>query len=167
MRRTTLFAISFILSIIIIAVYSFQHRETKITLVYSESPYIDDVVIKHRKEGMVKWMVDAKKAVFNNTNEVILKDLTITFPEKKLVLTSDEGVYNTANQNIKIEGNIKALKKNYVINASTLSWNQQTNELFSDKKIQIIGREFYIEGDELLATPDKAKLNSNVRAVFQ
>lgn len=167
MRRTTLLIISFLLSITILVIYSIQHKETKITLVYSESPYIDDIRIKHRKEGMIKWMVDAKKAVFANTNEVVLEDLKITFPEKELVLTSDGGVYNPSNQNIKIEGNIKALTKNYVINASTLSWDSQKSELSSDKKIQIVGNEFYIEGDELSASADKAKLNSNVRAIFK
>ncbi len=167
MGKATLLIISFLLSIVILVIYSFQLQETRIALVYSESPYIDDVRIKHLKEGMVKWMVDAKKAIFTNTNDVVLKDLKITFPEKELVLTSEGGVYNTADQSIKIDGNIKALTKNYVINALTLSWDPQKSELSSDKRVQIIGREFYIEGDDLSASADKAKLSSNVKAIFK
>ncbi len=128
---------------------------------------MDEIRIKHRKDGSVKWSVDAKKAVFTNSNEITLKDLKISFPEKELILTSDSGMYIPTNQSIKIEGNIKALTKNFFINASTLSWDPQKSELSSDKKIQIVGNEFYIEGDELTASADKARLNSNVRAIFK
>ncbi len=167
MRRTTLLIISFLLSIAILVVYSLQPQDTKLKLTYSESPYIEDVMIKHLRDGITKWTVSAQKANFINTNDVVLKRLKITFPEKDLILTSEEGVYNMASQSIRIEGNIQALTENYVINASTLSWDPQKNQLSSDNKIQIIGKEFYIEGDELTASSDKARLNSNVRAVFK
>ncbi len=128
---------------------------------------MDDITIIHRKEGIIKWMVDAKKAVFANANEVTLQGLKITFPEKKLVLNSDSGVYNPTTQGIKIEGNIKAETNNYAINALNLSWDPVKNELSSDRKIQIVGKEFVIEGDELSASADKAKLNSNIKAIFK
>lgn len=128
---------------------------------------MDDIKITHRKEGLTKWTVDAKKAVFKDANAVTLEDLKITFPEKELVLTSDAGVYNPADQSLKIEGSIKAMTNNYVINASTLSWDPEKNELSSDNKIQIVGKEFFIEGDELSASTDKARLNNNIKAIFK
>lgn len=167
MRRTILLIISFLLSITILFVYSLQLQDSNLKLTYSESPYIEEVMIKHLRDGITKWIVSAQKADFINTNDVVLKKLKITFPEKDLILTSEEGFYNMANQSIKIEGNIQAQTKNYVINASTLSWDPQKNELTSNNKIQITGKDFYIEGDELSASTDKAKLNSNVRAVFK
>lgn len=167
MKRTTLLVISFLLFIAILAAYSLQYKETKISLIHSDSPYMDEITIKHRKDGFLKWSVEAKNAVFSNTNEVILRDLKISFPERELILTSDTGSYNPTNQSIKVEGNIKALTKNFSINASSLAWDPKASELSSDKKIQIVGNDFYIEGDELTASADKARLNSNVKAVFK
>jgi LPS export ABC transporter protein LptC len=128
---------------------------------------MDNIKITHKKDGIIKWHVGAKKAVFADANQVKLETLKVTFPEKKLVLNSDSGTYNSTTQSIKIEGNIKAETNNYTISALNLSWDASKSELSSDKKIQIVGKEFIIEGDELSASTDKARLNSNIKAVFK
>ncbi len=159
--------ISFLLSIIILLIYSIHYKESRISLQYSEAPYMDEIKITHRKDGIIKWQVEAKKAVFANANEVRLEDLKINFPEKKLILNSDSGTYNSSTQGIKIEGNIKAETNNYSINALNLKWDASKSELSSDKKIQIVGKDFFIEGDELSASADRARLNKNIKAVFK
>jgi LPS export ABC transporter protein LptC len=150
----------------ILAVYLNQDKDAVTKLRLGDNSYMDDVRITQKKEGVIKWILGAKKAVFVTSNDVKLADLKITFPEKELVLTSNEGMYDMESRNLKIEGNIKASTKDYDIVATTLFWDSTKNEVFSDEKVYIVGKKFFVEGDNLTATADKARLDKNVKAVF-
>jgi lipopolysaccharide assembly outer membrane protein LptD (OstA) len=127
---------------------------------------MDEVSITHKKAGLVKWILNSEKAVFLTNNDVKLDNLKIIFPEKDLTLTSNGGMYDIENRNLKIDGNINAFTKDYEIVANTLFWDSSKNEILSDERVQIVGKKFFAEGDNLTATPDKATLNKNVKAVF-
>jgi len=150
----------------VIAFFLNQEGDVRAKLVLAEQSYMEDVSIVQRREGVVKWMLSAKKAVFLPDDDVKLADLQIRFPEKDLVLRSSNGVYNTESRNLKIDGEIKATTKSYDIRAKTLFWDAKKNEIVSDQPIQIVGQGFTVDGDDLVATTDKAKLQNNVRAVF-
>jgi lipopolysaccharide assembly outer membrane protein LptD (OstA) len=127
---------------------------------------MEDVGIIHRKDGDVKWTLKAKEAVFVNKTEVNLSDLSIRFPEKELILTARNGTYGLENQNLTISGDLKAVTKDYDIVATSVFWDASKNQLFSDKKVSLVGSTFFVEGDSLIATSDKATLTKNVKAVF-
>jgi lipopolysaccharide export system protein LptC len=127
---------------------------------------MDGVSITQRKEGVVKWILNAEKAMFLTDNDVKLDKLKIIFPEKELTLTSNGGMYDIEKRNLKIDGNINASTKDYEIVATTLFWDSSKNEILSDEKVKIRGKKFFAEGDTLTATADKATLNKNVKAVF-
>jgi LPS export ABC transporter protein LptC len=154
----------FLLSVLI--VYLNQEKDAKIKLRPGDNSYMDDVSITQKKAGVVKWMLSAKKAIFLTGNDVKLDNLKIIFPEKELTLTSNGGMYDIENRNLKIDGNINAFTMDYEIVASTLFWDSSKNEIVSDEKVKIVGKKFFAEGDNLTATTDKATLNKNVRAVF-
>jgi len=143
-----------------------QEGDIRAKLVLEEQSYMGDVSIVQRREGVVKLMLNAKKATFMSDDDVQLQGLTIRFPEKDLILRSDGGVYNMESRNLKIEGAIKASTKSYDIHAKTLFWDAKKNEIISDDPIQIVGHGFTVDGDDLVATTDKATLQHNVRAVF-
>ncbi len=128
--------------------------------------YMDNVSITQKKGGIAKWLLNSNKAVFLTDNDVKLISLQIVFPEKGLTLTSNTGMYDIEKRNLKIDDNIKASTKDYDIVATTLFWDASKNELLSDKQVRIIGKKYYIEGDNLTATTDNAKLNNNVKAIF-
>ncbi|MCX7913389.1 MAG: hypothetical protein N2511_02250 [Thermodesulfovibrionales bacterium] len=160
-------AISFLLVIIIVVIYSLQNQETKVTLIFDSTPQLEDLIVKHQREGMVKWLVTAKKAILTDSNNLLLEDLEISFPERDFILFSKGGIYNLVDQSLKIEGQIRALTKNYVIDAVSLSWDPKAGLLSSDKKIVIEGKDFSIEGDEFSASSSKAFLKNNVKAIFR
>lgn len=164
--RKIFFLFSVVSLISVLVVYVNRDRDVKNRLFMNEDSYMDEVNIIQKNGGIIKWTLSAKKAVLLNSNDIKLFDLKITFPEKELILTSDEGIYNTEDKDLRIEGNINASTKGYKIKATNILWDSSTNELSSDKRVQIVGDRFYIEGDMLTATTDKAKLGSNVRAVF-
>lgn len=150
----------------VLAIYLNQEKFIDTKLRLGDNSYMDDVSITQKKEGVVKWIVNTQKAVFLNSNDVKLADLKIVFPEKDLTLTSDGGLYDIENRNLTIEGNIKASTKDYDIVANTLFWDSSKNEILSDEKVQIVGKKFFVEGDKLTATTNKARLDKNVKAVF-
>lgn len=164
--KKALFLLVFLFFFAVIAIYSAREGDMKTGLRLGSNSYMDDVVIVQKKEGAVKWILSSRKAVFVTDKDVKLTALKIIFPEKELTLTSDGGMYDIDKRDLKIEDNIKASTKDYDIVASTLFWDSAKNELLSDRKVQIIGKKFHVEGDNLTATTDKAKLNENVKAVF-
>lgn len=151
---------------ITLIVYLNQEKEARFKLSVSDNSYMDDVSITQKKDGKVKLALNAKKAVFITNNDVMLADVKIVLPEKSLTLTSKEGMYDIESRNLKIDGNINASTKDYDIVADAIIWDSSRNEIFSDKKVRIIGKKFFAEGDNLTATSDKAILNKNVKAVF-
>jgi hypothetical protein len=150
----------------VIILFSEREGDFKPKVNLSDNSYMDGVGIVQRKQGVVKWTLGSKKAIFLNENDVKLVGLTITFPEKGLTLNSDGGMYDIEKRNLKIDGHISAATKDYDIVTPTLFWDASKNELTSDQKVHIIGKRFYVEGDDLNATNDKATLNKNVKAIF-
>ncbi len=155
-----------VLLFLIVFVIYFQNKDPGVEIRLAGESYMNDVSIKQREDGETKWILDAKRAVFISDTDIKLDDLRITFPKKDLILTSDGGMYDIESRNLTIDGNIKASTDDYDIVATTLLWNSSKSKLFSDEKVKIIGENFFVEGDNLIATVDKIKLSNNVRAIF-
>ena len=165
---STIFLLVFISFFIVIAMLFEREGEFRPKVSLTDNSYMDGVNIIQRKGGEVKWTLGSKKAIFIDDNNVRLIALNITFPEKGLTLISDGGMYDMGKRNLKIDGHITASTKDYDIVTPALFWDSSKNELFSDQKVQIIGKnkKFYVEGDDLNAANDKATLNKNVKAIF-
>jgi LPS export ABC transporter protein LptC len=164
--KRILFLFVFICFFIVIAWFSDREGDFKPKVDLTDNAYMDGVSIIQRKAGVVKWTLGSKKAIFLDGNDVKLIALNITFPEKGLTLNSDGGTYDIEKRNLKIDGHITASTKDYDIVAPTLFWDASRSELSSDQKVQIIGKRFYVEGDDLNAKNDRAILNKNVKAIF-
>lgn len=164
--RKIWFLLTLLFFLTVLAIYLNQESDMSLRLKPAESSYMDNVSITQTNNGVVKWMLDAGRAVFVSDDKVKLSALKITFPDKGLVLTADCGTYDVDDRDLDIRDNIKASGKDYDIVAKRLFWDSSNNELVSDDKVKIIGRRFLVEGDRLEATPGKAKLSNNVKAVF-
>jgi hypothetical protein len=150
----------------IVAFYMNQEREPQIKVVVAERSEMDDLTIVNHQDGAIKWSLLAKKAVYLTDKDVQLRDLTITFPEKEFSMKSEEGFYNTESRNFRIDTPVTATAKSYDIQAKSMFWDGSKNQLVAHDRVYIVGRGFTIEGDNLVATADKATLQKNVRAVF-
>jgi len=150
----------------ILTLFFFQDSDIKGRVRISENSYMEDVSIIQKKGGETSFVVDARKAVFMTASDVQLTALKIFYPEKALTLTAENGLYNTESQDFKIEGNIRAVTKDYDIVTTKLHWDATKNLLRSDDKVSIVGKRFYVEGESLTATSNTATLHKNVKAVF-
>jgi LPS export ABC transporter protein LptC len=164
--KKVLFLLSVVGLLAILTLFFFQDSDIKGRLHLGDNSYMEDVSIVQKKGGVTSFVVNAQKAVFVTASDVQLTALNIFFPEKALTLTSESGVYNTESRDLKIEGNIKATTKDYDIVTTKLRWDAAKNQLFSDDKVTIVGKRFYVEGEDLTATNDTATLHKNVKAVF-
>ena len=164
--KKILFVFASVFLFYVLAIYLNQEKDPRVRIGMGHNSYMDDVTIAQKKEGVVRWIINAKRALFLTETDISLKDLKIVFPEKELTLTSEGGLYDVRDRTLKIDGNIKASTKDYDITARSLFWDPATNEITSDARVQIKGKRFFVEGDTLAATSDKARLTNNVRAVF-
>jgi|SRR5208283_551233 len=164
--KRIVFLLVFICFFAVIVLFSEREEFYKPKVNLADNSYMDRVSIIQRKDGVVKWTLAAKKATFLDENNVKLDGMQITFPEKGLTLNSDGGLYDIEKRNLKIDGHIKASTADYDILTPALFWDASKNELFSDQRVQIIGKRFYVEGDDLNATSNKATLNKDVKAIF-
>ncbi len=164
--KKVLFLLSGVGLLAILTIFYFQDTDIKKGFRLGENSYMEDVEIVQKKGGETSFTMNAQKAVFETASDVRLSALKIYFPEKDLTLTSDGGLYNIEKKDLDIEGNIKASTKTYDIMATKLHWDALKNQLFSDDKVTIVGKKFHIEGENLIATSDKATLHKNVKAVF-
>lgn len=146
--------------------YLNNEREGRPKIVVAEQSTMDDLEIVNRQDGVVKWTLLARKAVYLSDKEVKLHDLTITFPEKDFSMKAEEGLYNMESRNFRIDTPITANAKNYDITAKSMEWDSAKNQLVANDRVFIVGQSFTIEGDNLVATASKATLQKNVRAVF-
>jgi LPS export ABC transporter protein LptC len=164
--KKVLFLLSGVGLLAILTLFFFQDSDIKGRVRIGENSYMEDVSITQKKGGGTSFVVDAKKAVFMTASDVQLTALKIFFPEKALTLTAENGLYNTESKDLKIEGNIRAVTKDYDIVTTKLHWDATKNLLVSDDKVSIVGKRFYVEGESLTATTDTATLHKNVKAVF-
>ncbi len=151
---------------VVVAIYLNVDRDPGTKVRFKSSSYMEDVTITQKREGQLKWRLNAQKAFFLNTSDVKLAGLQIEFPEKGLTLTSESGMYDIEKRNLKIDGPVNASTKDYDIRATALFWDSSKNEITSNEKVTIVGKRFTVEGDSLAATSDKAMLRNNVKAVF-
>jgi LPS export ABC transporter protein LptC len=156
-------------SLVILALFLIflnQEKDYDIKSAISENAFMDNVSIIQRKEGAIKLALSAEKAIFVTNHDIELNKLSMEFPEKGLILNANSGIYNIETKNLKIDGTINARTKDYQVIADTILWDSTKNEIVSNKKIKIIGKKFFAEGDSLEATADRATLKRNVKAIF-
>lgn len=150
----------------VVVLFMGHERETSPKLRLADSSMMEDITITHKRDGGLKWKLDARNAVFVNEHEVRLSGITVRLPAKGLTLTSDTGTYRMDEKDLIIDGSVKASTETYDIVAGSLQWDGDKNELYSDRKVTIVGKTFVVEGEGLVATTDKVTLNRNVKVLF-
>ncbi|MCI0469529.1 MAG: LPS export ABC transporter periplasmic protein LptC [Nitrospirae bacterium] len=155
-----------ILFLIALAAYLKYGRDGSVLTLKGSESSMDDVRIIQKRDGSEKWTLEAKKAVFIDNKEVKLYDIEVRLHKEGLLLRSNSGTYDIESKNLKIEGEVKASTKEYNIAASGLYWDSNKGELLSSDMVKVRGEEFYVEGRSLTATSGDARLNKDVRAVF-
>jgi LPS export ABC transporter protein LptC len=153
---------------ILLAFYYFQDIDYKPRFRLNDNSYMEGVNIVQRRDGKVRLVINADKAIFETETDVKLISLNLYYPERDLKLTAETGRYDTKTKNVVVEGDVKADTKGYDITTAAFHWDAAKSELVSDEKVRIVGKTkgFYVEGDRLTSQGDRATLHNNVKAIF-
>jgi len=130
--------------------------------------YIEGLKIVSKKNGIDSWVLTARRADFT-TDETLARMNSVAMDIKKegVLVNAESGIYNMNTKVLSLENNVILRTKDSVIHTNNLLWNPSAGVLTSTGKVEMEGRKFRLEGEELSATEDsKVMLMKDVRATF-
>ncbi len=164
--KRQIFLVLCLLLLGVFVIYSGYDKDTTPKLRLADRSQLEDVTITQKRDGILKWTLDAKKAVFQSDREVRLSDMRVQLPDKGLVLTAESGIYDMESRDFTIEGTVKASTDKFDIVSGALRWDADRSELHTGEQVTIVGKNFVVQGEDLVATTDRATLRKNVRVQF-
>ncbi len=105
------------------------------------------------REGKKEWSLEASSARYaDKAGQMVLKDLTVTFflnDKSEIILTADQGMLNTASNDIEVSGNVMLKNKEYKLLTESLSYAHDKRVLYSKAPATISGTSARLAADKL------------------
>jgi LPS export ABC transporter protein LptC len=112
------------------------------------------------RDGRKEWSLEAGSAHYIETEKkAVLKDLFITYfleDNQKVYLDADQGILNTATNDIEFSGNVVVRNENYRLRTDRLSYEHNRRLIFTDDRVHIAG-----DGADIFADSLKYDLKAN------
>ena len=124
------------------------------------------------RDGKREWSLEASSAHYTQTkNEIILKDLAVTFfleDDTEVYLTGKSGKLNTSTNDIEVSGNVVIKKDNHRLTTEKLNYAHNQRMIFSKVPVLIAGDDANISADSasLDLNTKKLRLEGNVESTF-
>ncbi len=124
------------------------------------------------RDGRKEWSLEANSAHYiENENKAVLKELFITYflkDERKVFLNADQGVLNTATNDIEFSGNVVVKNEDYRLRTDRLNYRHQQRLIFTDDQVKILGNGSELTADSLRydLNAEKVVLTGNVAAAI-
>lgn len=138
--------------------------------------WIQGFSYRQTRSGATKWVVNANQAkVFDKEHIAKLQSVEVrlfdgTFKKEQLLITSEEGVMNTSNNDFELlsknEKTVMTFESGYQVFSDRLTWSEKTRQIYTDDPVTIQGDGLVITGTGLTGDVDKEefRLLKNVRA---
>ena len=138
--------------------------------------WIQGFSYRQTRSGATKWVVNADQAkVFDKDHLAKLKTVQVrlfdgTFQQEKLLITSEEGVMDTSNNDFELmsknEKTVMTFDSGYQVFTDVLTWSEKTRQIHTADPVTIRGNGLVITGTGLAGDMDKSefRLLENVRA---
>jgi LPS export ABC transporter protein LptC len=158
-----------------------QIRNQETTLVMSDDQqgadaWIQGFSYRQTRSGATKWIVNANQAkVFEKEHVAKLQTVQVrlfddTLQKEQLLITSEEGVMDTSNNNFELlskkEKTVMTFESGYQVFSDRLTWSEQSRQIQTPDPVTIQGNDLVITGTGLVGDIDKNefRLLKNVRA---
>lgn len=158
-----------------------QTRSQETTLVTLEEQqgadaWIQGFSYRQTRSGATKWVVNANQAkVFDKEHIAKLQTVEVrlfddTFQKEQLLITSEEGVMNTSNNDFELlsknEKTVMTFESGYQVFSDRLTWTEKTRQIYTADPVTIQGDGLVITGTGLAGDVDKEEFHllKNVRA---
>jgi lipopolysaccharide export system protein LptC len=122
------------------------------------------------RDGKREWRLEASSARYSQTkNEVILKDLSMTFfldDDSEVYLTAKKGILNTRTNDVEVTGDVVVKRENYELITEKLNYLHDKRIVFSKVPVLIVGDDAEISADSasLDLNTKKLRLKGNVES---
>ncbi len=166
MKKKLLFAGSIFF---LLAVFFFgTRRETEKDILLAQNSFIDGLKIINKKDGNKVWTLSAERAdIMESEDKAMLTNVSMTIEVKGMTIQAPDGVYDFAQRDLSLNGQITAITKDYTITADSVKWNQSKEEIITKGNVRIEGKKFNVEGSGLEAdSGQKMRILKDVKATF-
>lgn len=138
--------------------------------------WIQGFSYRQTRAGATKWVVNADQAkVFDKEHVARLQTVHVrlfddTFQKEQLLITSEEGVINTSNNDFELvsknEKTVMTFESGYQVFSDRLTWSEKTRQIHTPDPVTIQGDGLVITGTGLAGDVDKKEFHllRNVRA---
>lgn len=141
--------------------------------IMDESPTLTDIQIDSdaalklnlmkqvsKKNGITEWELEAATAtLMKEQDQAVLTDVNVMFyteDNKKVLLTSDQGILDTSTHDMNFLGNVIVRHQTYVLKTDKLHYKKKPHIIYSDVRVRLEDMFSVIEADTM-----KIALNQN------
>lgn len=166
MKKKLLFAGS-IFFLLVVFFFSTKRAAEK-DILLAQNSFIDGLEIINKKDGNKVWTLSAERAdIMESEDKALLSNISMTIEDKGMTIQAPDGVYDLAQKDLSLNGQIIAITKDYTITADSVEWNQSREEIIAKGNVKIEGKKFNVEGSGLEAdSGQKMRILKNVKATF-
>ena len=139
--------------------------------------WIQGFSYRQTRSGSTKWVVTADQAkVFDDEHVAKLQTVKVqlfdeTFQKEQMLITSEEGVMNTSNNDFELfshdeKKTVMTFESGYRVFSDKLSWKEDARQIYAEGPVVIQGEGLVITGTGLVGDVEKNefRLLNNVRA---
>lgn len=166
MKRKLLFAgsIFFLLTVLFFS----TEKEAEKDILLAKNSFIDGLKVINKKDGNKVWTLSAERAdIIESEDKAMLTNVSMTIEDKGMTIQAPDGVYDLAQRDLLLNGQITAITKDYTITADSVKWSQSREEIITKGNVRIEGKKFKVEGSGLEADSEqKMRILKDVKATF-
>lgn len=125
-----------------------------------------------KKDGITDWELKASSAtLMKEKDKAVLTDVQVVFytqDKTKVLLTSDEGVLNTASHDMAFSKNVRVHYETYTLKTDKLHYGKKAHIIYSDVPVRLENKDSVLEADSMKTelTTNKTILEGHVKGKF-
>jgi len=154
-------------SAVVILLISNMEKESSIKVkISTEGSIFKDAQYIQKKDNQVKLLLNAKETIMSEDGKIMkLKEVSIFFPEKNFTVNAIKGYYYPDKGDFTLIENVEGISKDFKVIATEVFYSGKDKTLYSEKPLQIRGKNFIIDGNSGKATSNLIELKKGVNAI--
>ena len=150
-----------------------SHHTSETSLSEDTSLSIGKVEQTAVRNGIKEWKLEAGKAEFmENTQQVLLKELSVTFflkDGRNSVLTADRGILNKVSNDIEVMGNVLVIDDRFRLETRSLNYDHSRRIIESSAPVRLISEQWDVRADSMVMNlkTRKTRFEGSVDGIFK
>jgi len=130
----------------------------------------------HTQAGCLKWSLEAKRAIFLETHEILITEPSVKIYEnpessqnstdkvrdnfpKFITITGDNGKVDDQTKDMEIFGNVEGVSDNGTLYTNELIWKDKEELIYAPGKVKIVRGDSVMLGQNMIADPSLELIN--------